>query len=80
MLSTLTVGRLWIIASDFHVAFSRMVPSISLRWKVFGVNSRACSKPHEIRPIVSKPLPYKGEPRFKGWEKVEKGSRVCGGW
>ncbi|XP_024604137.1 centrobin isoform X3 [Neophocaena asiaeorientalis asiaeorientalis] len=29
-----------------------MVPSISLRWKVFGVNSRACSKPHEIRPIV----------------------------
>lgn len=53
-----------------------MVPSISLRWKVFGANSRACSKPHVTQPIVSKSLPYKGEPRFKGWEKVEKGRGV----
>ncbi|XP_072796489.1 centrobin isoform X3 [Vicugna pacos] len=30
-----------------------MVPSISLRWKVFGVNSRACSKPHVMWPIWS---------------------------
>nr|XP_025719986.1 centrobin isoform X5 [Callorhinus ursinus] len=33
-----------------------MVPSISLRWKVFGVNSRACSKTPGIRPIVRDPL------------------------
>lgn len=57
--------------------FSRMVPSISLRWKVFGANSRACSKTHVIQPIVSKSLPHKGEPGFMGWEKVEKGSD-CG--
>ncbi|XP_035580550.1 centrobin isoform X4 [Zalophus californianus] len=33
-----------------------MAPSISLRWKVFGVNSRACSKTPGIRPIVRDPL------------------------
>jgi hypothetical protein len=45
-----------------------MVLSISLRWKVFGVSSRPCSKPHVIQPIVSKPLPQssEGDPRYKG--------------
>ncbi|XP_054170944.1 centrobin isoform X7 [Homo sapiens] len=33
-----------------------MVLSISLRWKVFGVSSRPCSKPHVIQPIVRDPL------------------------
>ncbi|XP_027628945.1 centrobin isoform X2 [Tupaia chinensis] len=32
-----------------------MVLSISLRWKVFGVNSRPCSKPHVMRPVVRDP-------------------------
>lgn len=63
----------------FFFFFSRMVPSISLRWKAFGVNFRACSKPHVIQPIVSKSLPYKGELRFKGWEK-EKGNGGGGNW
>ncbi|XP_038183801.1 centrobin isoform X7 [Arvicola amphibius] len=33
-----------------------MGPSISLRWKVFGVSSRPCSIPHVILPIVRDPL------------------------
>lgn len=48
-----------------------MVPSISLRWKVFGANSRACSKTHVIQPIVSKSLPRKGEPRGGRKEREE---------
>lgn len=50
-----------------------MVRSISLRWKVFGVNFRACSRPPVIQPIVSKPLDHEEVHRRKGREKVEKG-------
>lgn len=61
MPSTLAVVeyRLFKLLLVSVLLFSRMVPSISLRWKAFGANSRACSKTHVIQPIVSKSLPIK---------------------